>query len=245
VSNRQKIIAANAKRYSQIETVDSYLGEEYHKIRINRAIDMFNRRLLGSLNTPTEEICVLELASSTGTIAARICEECKCKVIASDCESAPLYYANERGIQTACFDASGDFPFSDNSFHGIFAGDIIEHIFDTSSFLFECSRVLKPNGVLLLTTPNLATLKDRILFLIGKTPSQIDPMHEYYFLHIRPFTYDCLKRCLVSTNFENIELTSNLVTLGGGKRNLLRSRLLARLIPTIGRSLIICCNRTL
>jgi SAM-dependent methyltransferase len=47
---------------------------------------------------------------------------------------------------------------------------LIEHLFDPDRFLTEILRVLKPNGVLFLTTPNLASWINRICLLLGFQP---------------------------------------------------------------------------
>jgi 2-polyprenyl-3-methyl-5-hydroxy-6-metoxy-1,4-benzoquinol methylase len=46
-------------------------------------------------------------------------------------------------------------PFDSNSFDVITALQFIEHIHERKEFLKECLRVLKPEGVLLVTTPNV------------------------------------------------------------------------------------------
>lgn len=45
------------------------------------------------------------------------------------------------------------FPFEDNSFDGVLATEVLEHIFNPDQFLAEIRRVLKPGGRLLLTCP--------------------------------------------------------------------------------------------
>ena len=47
-----------------------------------------------------------------------------------------------------------EFPFEDNSFDSITAGELIEHIANIDLFLTECKRVLKPKGKLIFSTPN-------------------------------------------------------------------------------------------
>lgn len=54
-------------------------------------------------------------------------------------------------------------PFSDNTADYIFAEHVVEHIpyYTAINFFKECLRVLKPNGVLRITTPSLEFLQQR------------------------------------------------------------------------------------
>ncbi|MEN9447931.1 MAG: hypothetical protein RJA25_1221 [Bacteroidota bacterium] len=58
---------------------------------------------------------------------------------------------------TAYMDATQKFPFENNTFSYVFAEHMIEHItFDEGQLMLnECFRVLKPNGIIRLATPNL------------------------------------------------------------------------------------------
>lgn len=44
--------------------------------------------------------------------------------------------------------------FADNTFDAIYAGEIIEHTWTPAVMIRECRRILKPNGKLILDTPN-------------------------------------------------------------------------------------------
>ena len=55
----------------------------------------------------------------------------------------------------------------------VVAGDVIEHIFDTDMFLSELHRILRPGGVLILTTPNLAWWWSRLRLLAGRPPAGV------------------------------------------------------------------------
>lgn len=46
-------------------------------------------------------------------------------------------------------------PFSDACFETVVSFQVIEHIEDDEAYIAEIARVLKPNGVALLTTPNI------------------------------------------------------------------------------------------
>ena len=56
-------------------------------------------------------------------------------------------------------DLDKKFPFKNDYAENIVAGEIIEHLLNPHQFLKECYRVLKPNGRLILTTPNATGLQ--------------------------------------------------------------------------------------
>jgi len=78
----------------------------------------------------------------------------------------------------------------------------LEHVFDTENFLQECHRILDDNGILIITTPNLATLHDRIKFIFGLSPRDIDATHSYLKTHVRHFTYQSISKVLKHFNFK-------------------------------------------
>lgn len=88
-----------------------------------------------------------------------------------DIADAPLEHARRRGIHTARW-ISGEAPFpaADGTFDAVIAMDVIEHIYDTESFIRELSRVTRDDGVLLVTIPNLAWWRSRLRLLFGKMP---------------------------------------------------------------------------
>lgn len=64
--------------------------------------------------------------------------------------------------------------YKSRTFDIVIAGEIIEHLYNTDGFLQEVHRVLKPNGSLFITTPNLASWIDRIFLLLGWQPFSMD-----------------------------------------------------------------------
>lgn len=58
--------------------------------------------------------------------------------------------------------------FGNSQFDLITTWDVIEHVENDLNFLHEIYRVLKPGGLVLLSTPNCKRLSNRILNLIGK-----------------------------------------------------------------------------
>ena len=61
-------------------------------------------------------------------------------------------------------DLNAPFPWPDQSFDAAFSTEGIEHLENHFSFLREMCRILKPDGVLVLTTPNITALRSRVRF---------------------------------------------------------------------------------
>lgn len=75
--------------------------------------------------------------------------------------------ATKRGIKAVQYDLNKGIPFDDEFFNVVWAAEIIEHLLDTDLLLNECHRVLREDGVLLISTPNLASLINRVRLLFG------------------------------------------------------------------------------
>ncbi len=58
-------------------------------------------------------------------------------------------------------------PYDDASFDVVLLVEVIEHLSDHQAALGELSRILKPGGVLILTTPNIMRLNSRVHFLLS------------------------------------------------------------------------------
>ena len=227
-------------RYQSGEIVSEYMKEQYHILRTDKAIEVIES-YIGQYfaDIRREDIKILEIAGSIGNVSTKLVQR-GYAVLLSDIEASALAVACQKNpaLNTIIVDASESFPFEDNTFQVIYAGDIIEHLYDTFKFLKEIHRCLVPGGIVVLTTPNLASLEDRIGFLFGKSPRQINPTHEFLSLHIRPFTYSKLKEIMKSVGFSEFNLTTNLIRLKMGffKIDLLA---LAKVFPSLGRSLIV------
>jgi len=75
-----------------------------------------------------------------------------------------------QGFEGVACDASRSIPYEGAFFDVVVCGEVIEHVVDTDGLLTEIRRVLKPTGTLILTTPNLAYMPNRLMLLCGLQP---------------------------------------------------------------------------
>jgi SAM-dependent methyltransferase len=238
-----RILEANSSVYGDPETVDSYLTRPYHQLRISLCCSLLDESLRRSFPCqPRSEIKILDLGSSTGRLALTLAGY-GYGVVASDIELSPLKRAHLNGLPCVQLDAASPLPFAHACFSGVVMAELIEHLFDTKAVLAECNRVLRPGGILAITTPNLATAQDRLRFLFGLSPRQVNPLHSYLKFHIRPFTYRLLREILQAEGFQSCKVRSNYVVVRFPYDWVLQSRFLARIFPTLGGSLIVLARK--
>lgn len=98
-------------------------------------------------------------------------------------------------------DVEEGLPFKEEIFDCVFAGEIIEHLLDTEFFLEECYRVLKKGGILILTTPNLCSIRALFDMVRGKQPRFVDFSLDRSG-HLRSFSPDAINFLLRKVGFE-------------------------------------------
>jgi len=97
-----------------------------------------------------------------------------------------------------------DIP-TEEKFDVILASEIIEHILDLDRFHSEINRVLKDDGMLIISTPNVSRTFNIVSLIMGTTQG-----FEYYntpILHCRHFTPRTLAATLSRYNFKIIAMS--------------------------------------
>jgi len=109
-------------------------------------------------------------------------------------------------------DLNGPLPFEDASFDYVTCVEGIEHLENPFSCVREFARVLRPGGTLVITTPNIMSIKSRTRFLFYgyhdffrfiKLPRGFRHGHpEYDHQHINPMTFTELRYALEKAGLE-------------------------------------------
>ena len=104
------------------------------------------------------------------------------EVVGVDVDQDALEQAAALGIETHWADVEEPLPFEDATFDVVVAGELLEHLRDPGAVLAEARRILRPHGTLVGSVPNFYRLKNRVQFLVGRTPDFFDdPTHLHFF----------------------------------------------------------------
>ena len=182
-------------------------GGSPHYGRIQKAIRAFRRHV------PRVER-LLDVGCDDGRISLAIKEAMGAEeVYGIEAFEEAYRLALGRGMKCVQMDLDReDFPFPDGHFDAIFCGEVIEHLFDPDHLLDEIYRTLSPQGVCVISTPNLASLVNRIALLFGLQPfmTAVSLRHivgrvGYRGLHgpdhIRAFTFRAFKELVLLHGF--------------------------------------------
>lgn len=97
------------------------------------------------------------------------------------------------GIQVASVDIEHSaLPFDTGFFDVVICNQVLEHIKEIFWVISELARVMKRGGTLILGVPNLGSLHNRVVLLIGRQP----PAIAVFGAHVRGFTVPGLREFL-------------------------------------------------
>ena len=127
------------------------------------------------------------------------------EVVGVDVAREPLRRAARRAPQLDLRLVSPEqpLPLEDSSFDVVWAGEVIEHVVDTSAWLSELRRVLRSGGRLLLSTPAHGRARLLRLALSGRAfDEHFDPRAD----HLRFYSARTLARLLRDFGFYDVDV---------------------------------------
>lgn len=200
----------------------------------NKNYPGIDRRGMIMANLVDENQKILDLGCGTGLFIKFLSKKNN-NVEGVEISKKAAKIGQKKGLKIKIADLHFSFPYKKNTFDTITAGEVIEHIYDTDFFLEEIKRILKPNGYLILSTPNIATFGRRLMLLFGINPL-IETSLDKASGHIRYFTKKSLTELLEKHHFKLISFKSDYINFTNS--NKFQSQILAKLFPTLGARLI-------
>jgi len=116
-------------------------------------------------------------------------------------------------------DLDAALPFDDGVADAVRANQVIEHVREPAALLTEARRILRPGGLLVVTTPNVRYVSHLIrLIVLGRGPmtSAHEPgaSHAWDDGHCHYFTPGDLRRIARSSGFESIGMAALIAPTG-------------------------------
>ncbi|MBF0571337.1 MAG: class I SAM-dependent methyltransferase [Candidatus Omnitrophica bacterium] len=139
------------------------------------------------------------------------------KVIACDLDVKRFKHNGK--IDFKVCDVTKQLPFDDASFDFVVLAEVIEHLRNPYQVMQELSRILRPGGKIILSTPNILNLKSRMRFLFEgcweffREPpleNSKNPKSVIYNLHLIPWRYHELEYLLADSQFEIQTIASSI-----------------------------------
>ncbi len=172
---------------------------------------------------------VLECGVARGGLADMLSKE------GAECYGVDINPRQISGVNCIQADLNLGLPIFDGPFDVVFAGEVIEHLYDDSKFILEVKKVLKPKGLFIVTTPNLVFLLDRLRMLLGKMP-----VFAYRPYHYHIYTMPTLVRLFDDAGFLILEVSSSHILFSSRRFQLGRLfEWLGDMFPSLGAHLIV------
>jgi methionine biosynthesis protein MetW len=226
-----KIEEFNSNRYATDDDMDILM----HYSRYKKII-----QLIQQIRVQKKNIKVLDLGCGPGHLGKMILEE-GFDVWGADISDNSIQLAKEKGLKVIKASFEDRLPFQDQEFDIVVSSEVIEHIYDTESFIQEINRIMKKNASLIITTPNVASFGRRIFLLLGK-----NPILEYQLSggagHIRYFTFKDMNIFLANHGFIVDKQITDIINLSA--RGKINSIFLGKMFPKFGRSIITLCHKS-
>jgi SAM-dependent methyltransferase len=147
-----------------MEEPQSYL------FRVFRATERLNREEILALLDERPGGALLDCGCGDGGFTRELADRGRMRPHGIEAVPGRARAATARGVRVAVADLNARFPWATGSFDLVHANQVIEHLRSTDHFLREVRRVLRPDGVALLSTNNLASWHNVVSLALGFQP---------------------------------------------------------------------------
>ena len=126
---------------------------------------------LSHLSASRHDTLVLDLGCGVGSITEQLVGPLRIRTVGIDVSYRALSKSAGRGLRVVQAQLDGVLlPIASESVDVVVLTQVIEHVADTDGLVEEITRVLRPGGTMLLSTPNLGAWFNRIMLLGGMQP---------------------------------------------------------------------------
>jgi len=128
---------------------------------------------------------VLDVGCSTGAFGAALRDLKQCIVVGIDINREDLKKAKENLDKAVYMDANDPALLKLGKFDVVIFADVLEHLIDPRATLQNIKQILKPNGIVIFSLPNMAHMSVRLDLLTGTFPYKnvglLDKTHLHFY----------------------------------------------------------------
>lgn len=162
------------------------------RLKIVDHTETYGRHILEKISKKYKISTCLDLGCGHGSDLLSIKKyNSNCKLVGVDFNLSNKNELDQKGIELIKMDIEKDrIPFSDNTFDFIILNQVLEHTKEIFWINHEIFRCLKKDGYLFLGVPNILSLHNRILMLLGFHPT----CSKIISAHVRSFSNRDVKK---------------------------------------------------
>jgi 2-polyprenyl-3-methyl-5-hydroxy-6-metoxy-1,4-benzoquinol methylase len=173
----------------------------------------------------------LDLGCHQGQFLTKLISSFGLRGLGSDDWDPALKSAEDAGWEYRQADLDSELPWSE-PVDVVSALEVLEHMIDTDGFLRRAHDILKPNGWILLSTPNINSLRNRVTVPIGRYPTGLE--YRTVIHHVRLYNTKVLGRHLCDSRFANVRICGlSFLSIWSTLGTSWTSRLLANRFPSL------------
>lgn len=130
-----------------------------------------NQQQMLSLLDGLGNVRILDIGCGNGGFSLELMEKVSpCQLYGIDVDKSAIKFAFKRAVDVIIADTQ-HLPFKGENFDIVISNQVIEHVLNVDQFIINVQRVLKKNGMFILSTPNLCALHNRFLIMLGQQPT--------------------------------------------------------------------------
>lgn len=157
-----------------------------------------------------------------------------------DISEGLLKRAAANGYKTSCVDIEEEgLPYDSQSFDVVITGETIEHIVNTDLFLAEINRVLKEQGKLIVSVPNINQPISLLMMALLDLPPRFSA--RFRSPHVKDFTLRTARAALRALGFKVLKSEGSGFYIPGLNNNYFTA--LAKRLPRCSSEIVFLCQK--
>jgi len=170
-----------------------------------RAGESLANFIVGQIENVSNSGSICDLGCGNGYLAAKLSER-GYSVVGVDASTTGIEVARNsygQNVEFICAPIREDLKsvLGGRMFDMVLSSEVIEHLYDPESLLRSAADILRPGGIIFISTPYHGYLKNIVIAMLGKSDRHYDPL--WTGGHIKFFSPSTMAAILCKAGFES------------------------------------------